>query len=106
MLKGRYKFINKIDEALRMPDRLIYQGDKIIARDKTNKPKDEDKENDEQVTGRTKGFFYEPITKKKKKVRNVAKREREFQEKGTPCSCDDCGTISSNNDEHVASSKA
>ncbi|GJR94712.1 putative ribonuclease H-like domain-containing protein [Tanacetum coccineum] len=58
----------------------------IIACDKTNKPKAEDKENDEQ---------------------NVAKREREFQEEGTPYSCDDCGTTSSNkNDEPVASSKA
>ncbi|GKC69957.1 hypothetical protein Tco_1115840 [Tanacetum coccineum] len=33
--------------------------------DKTNKCKADDKENDEQVTGRTEGFFYEPITKKR-----------------------------------------
>ncbi|GKF71568.1 hypothetical protein Tco_0207682, partial [Tanacetum coccineum] len=40
----------------------------IIACDKTYKCKANDKENDEQVTGSTQGFFYKPVTKKRKAI--------------------------------------
>ncbi|GKD23505.1 hypothetical protein Tco_1225208 [Tanacetum coccineum] len=56
---------------------------------KTNKRKANDKENDEQVTRKTDGFFYEPGTKK----RTILRKEKE--EEGTPCSSDDCGSTSS-----------
>ncbi|GKC54089.1 hypothetical protein Tco_1076834, partial [Tanacetum coccineum] len=56
--------------------------------DKINKRKANDELNYEHVTGRTKGFFFEP-------------------EECMPCSCDDCNsTSSSKEDEPEASSKA
>ncbi|GJU18005.1 hypothetical protein Tco_1145971 [Tanacetum coccineum] len=56
--------------------------------DKINKRKANDELNDEQVTERTEGFFFEP-------------------EECMPCSCDDCNsTSSSKEDEPEASSKA
>ncbi|GJS52736.1 hypothetical protein Tco_0626098 [Tanacetum coccineum] len=62
---------------------------RIIARNKTNKRRAEDKEIDEKATGRTKGFFYERLN-----------------EEATP-NCDDCGrTLSSKNDEPKASLRA
>ncbi|GJU17530.1 hypothetical protein Tco_1145496 [Tanacetum coccineum] len=97
--------------------------------DITNKRTTDDKENDEKVTGRTEGFFYEPVTKNSttfpkyyycqnlrhkigkcfEYIRDlkIAKRERELSEEGTPCSCDDCDSTSSSKvDEAKASSKA
>ncbi|GKB16583.1 hypothetical protein Tco_0850506 [Tanacetum coccineum] len=78
-----YEVICKAEEDLR-----------IIAHDKTKKHRAEDKENDEHVTRRTEGFFYELVTKKRK-------------EEDMPYSCNDYGTTSSSkNDETEASSKA
>ncbi|GJU85853.1 hypothetical protein Tco_1293399 [Tanacetum coccineum] len=102
---------------------------RINPHDKTNNHKANDKENDEQVTRRTNGFFYEPVTKKRTtfpkcyycrkpghKIGNcfeyirdlkIAKRERELKEEDTPCRCDDyCLTSTSKEDAPEASSKA
>nr|GEU50079.1 CCR4-Not complex, subunit 3/ 5 [Tanacetum cinerariifolium] len=53
-LMGLYEVMSKAGDDLQ-----------IIARDKKNKRKTEDMENDENVTGRTGGFFYEPVTNKR-----------------------------------------
>ncbi|GJY59785.1 hypothetical protein Tco_0459677 [Tanacetum coccineum] len=100
----------------------------IIADDKTNKHRAEDKENDKHVTGRTKGFIYELVTKKRKALPKFYYCQKpghkigkcfkyifnsclqypilELREEDIPYSCDDYGTTSSSkNDEAEASSK-
>ncbi|GJT86649.1 hypothetical protein Tco_1068366 [Tanacetum coccineum] len=54
MLTELYEVMCKAEDDLR-----------INPLDKTNKYKVIDEENDEQVTGRTEGLFYEPLTKKR-----------------------------------------
>ncbi|GJV68632.1 hypothetical protein Tco_1484141 [Tanacetum coccineum] len=104
-------------------------GLRINPPNKINKPTDNDEGNEEHVTRRTRGFFFEPVTKKRtsfpkcyyfQKPRHnigkcfeymhdlkIAKSEKELREKGTSCNCDDCGSTSdSKEDEPEASSKA
>nr|GEU65583.1 hypothetical protein [Tanacetum cinerariifolium] len=68
-------------------------------------------DNDEHVTRRTEGFFFEPVTRKRMtfpkcyysrkpghKIEKCCEYMRDLKiakrERGTPCSCDDYGTIS------------
>nr|GEX39582.1 hypothetical protein [Tanacetum cinerariifolium] len=80
-----YELACKVEDALR------------VKPDKIKKRKADEEVNDRQVTKRTEGFFFEPVSKK----RTTALGGRHA------CSCDDCGTsTSSKNDEIGSSSEA
>ncbi|GKB18937.1 hypothetical protein Tco_0852860 [Tanacetum coccineum] len=99
--------------------------DLSVKPDKTNKRKADNEENEEQVTGRIEGFFFEPVTKKRttfpkccycqKPWRKIEKcfeymrdlkspRKKESFRRKARLVADDCGTTSSSKEDEAESS--